>query len=118
MSENQMREVVERLDLERSEALLELFEFVCALDEFLNALEASSTGSQRLHASALAVRAPDHPRDYARVTDLQEQAARGSANASQILVAFRQLHGAVKLWNVAEARMLSNAHKSAENPPE
>lgn len=118
MSENQMREVVQRLDVERSEALLELFEFVCALDEFLNALEASSAGSQQLHASALAVRAPDHPREYARVADLQEQAARGSANASQILVAFRQLYEAVKLWNVAEARTLSNAHKSAQTLPE
>jgi hypothetical protein len=53
-AETNMREVVERLRLEGSEAILELVEFDQALEAFLQNLRSIALAFQELHATTVA----------------------------------------------------------------
>lgn len=104
MAEMDMREVVQRLRAENSEALLELLEFDSALDEFILFLE-------RLAAAA------QEPRDAARgVGAVQERFETLAEGTAQALNAFRVLRQATKAWEIVavDKRPTSGGSSSAE----
>lgn len=113
MAEVDMRAVVRRLHSENSEAVLELLEFDYSLDEFLRTLESLTVASQELHSALRDVASDDE--SFARVSAVQERAGRLNATATQMLGAFRMLRGAVKTWNIAEARRPSSKPSGAGN---
>ena len=112
-AETNMREVVERLRAEGSEAVLELVEFDQALGALLENLERIAIGTQDLHVATTNITGSG-AEDALTWSAVQDQASRLSAWVSQFLVAFQQLQGAVQVWNIADARSLSSLPSSGK----
>ena len=102
-AEANMRDVVQRLRAENSQALLELLEFGHVLDAFLQDLEHLATALQEIHTKTCNLFGSSDQENSAGFT-LQEQVSRLNAWVSQFLAAFQQMHGAVHAWNIADAR--------------
>ena len=107
MAEADVREVVQRLHSEDSQAVLELLEFDYALDAFLGCFEAHASALQELYVSVRNL-ATTSDENVERVDAVQDQAGRLSANAAQILAAFRAMRSAVATWGIAAARRPSS----------
>jgi hypothetical protein len=98
-TETNMREVVERLRADGSEAVLELREFDNALDALLQELERTAPTFQDLHvvtSEIVALRKDEVPAWIAA----RDQTSRLNTWVNQFLAAFREFRGAVQGWNV------------------
>jgi len=109
-----VREVVQRLRLENSEALLELLEFDGAFEEFLQNLEKLVVVAQALEAAACAVHGGEDEQEQCRA--MRELASRLNAGISDFAGAFQQIHRGVKEWNIADARRDSAQPSSGKRP--
>ena len=101
-AEANMREVVERLRAEGSEALLELLEFDSAIETFLQELQRIAPTFRDLHLVASKVVDLRNGEPLAWIA-VREQTKHLSTWVDQFLVAFRELRGAVHGWNIAGA---------------
>jgi len=102
-----MREVVRRLHIEDSPAVLELLEFDYAMEAFLRSFETHAAAAQELYVGVRALGANDD--DGAQdLSAVQDRAGRLSANASQILAAFQSIRSAIATWNIPAARRPSS----------
>jgi len=108
MPEITMREIVDRLRAEKSEALLDLLEFDYALDEFLRNLSLLAAASRGLHSATQTLLPSDDKEALDRVSVVQEQAGRLSARMTQMLGAFREVCAGVTGWHIADARRHSS----------
>jgi hypothetical protein len=94
-----MREVVERLRVQNSDALLELAEFDQALDEFLKNLELIAPTVQDLHQVSTTVVQLGKAEALAWIA-VRDQVAQLNTWVGQFLGAFRQMRSAVQGWNI------------------
>lgn len=108
MPEITMRELVERLRADNSEALIELLEFDYALEEFLRGLSLLAVASRGLHSAAQTLAPADDQEASERVAAVQEQAGRLSARMTQALGAFREVYAGVLGWQIADPRRRSS----------
>ena len=112
-AEANMHEVVQRLRSENSEALMELFEFWRALEEFLKTLNHLAAASSELHAATYDI--ADSRDDQGPTKEkTRELASRLSALVAQFLGAFQQMHGAVQGWDISDTRNRSDPPSSNE----
>ncbi|MEO7038043.1 MAG: hypothetical protein ABI548_29010 [Polyangiaceae bacterium] len=110
-AETNMREVVERLRLEGSEAILELVEFDQALEAFLQNLRSIALAFQELHATAGNIVGSGDD-GALTLNTVQDRTSRLDQLIGQFLIAFEQLYGAVQSWNIADARSGSSLPRS------
>lgn len=108
MAEMTMRELVERLAPDNSEALLELLEFDYALEALLRDLALLAVASRGLHSATQNL----VPTGDEQVHAVQEQAGRLSARTTYLLGAFRELRAGVLNWHIVDARR----HSSRPSP--
>jgi len=110
-----MREVVERLRTEGSEALPGLVALDQALQAILQNLRGITLAFHEVHATA--VNFAEAGDDSAlRLNALQDRTGRLDALMGQSLIAFEQLCGGVQLWNIAGTRSGSSAPGSSAPP--
>jgi len=114
-TETTMREVVERLRAQNSDAFLELAEFDHALDEFLKNLELIAPTFQDLHQVTTKLVELGKAQALAWIT-VRDQTAHLNTWIGQFLGAFRQLRGAVQGWNIAGAPNESILPTSGKRP--
>ena len=112
-AETNMREVVERLRLEGSEALLELVEVDQALDAFLQNLRGIALAFQDLHATASNIVKSGND-GALTLNAVQDRTSRLDPLIGQFLIAFEQLYGAVQSWNIADSRSGSSLRSSGK----
>ena len=116
MAEADMREVVQRLHSENSQAVLELLEFDYALEAFLRCFETHAVASQELYVAVRSLGARDDE-SAARLSLVQDQTGRLNANAGQILAAFRAMCSGVASWNIAATRRPSTQPRQDPSAP-
>jgi len=110
-AEASMREVVQRLRVEGSEALLELLEFDHAFQEFLQTLEVLAVASHELHSATCSV-VGSGEEEGLKCVAIRDLAERLSTGVTQFSDAFRQMHSAVQDWNITDIRSHSNLPSS------
>ena len=119
MAEKDMCAVVRRLHAEDSEAVLELLEFDCALEEISRTFEGLIGSSHELHGAVREI-VGSSEESLRQIDIAQDRAARLHAHVSQLFAAFRMMRDAVKSWNIAEARRPSTkpGRSSGSTPAE
>ena len=111
--EKSMREVVERLRAEGSEAVLELQEFDHALEALLQNIEGvvPNFGALKLAASQISDSSSEDNRTRSTI---KEQADRLSTWINQFVAGFRESQRAVQAWNISDPRSRSSVPTSVK----
>jgi hypothetical protein len=108
-----MREVVERLRAEGSEAMRELVDLDRTLGAFLKDLEGIAPTVQELHLATIKV-VQSSSAEALAWNEVNDRTSRLSAWVCQFLVAFQQLQSSVQAWEIADARRDSTLRNGSE----
>jgi hypothetical protein len=101
-AEKNMREVVERLRAEGSEAMLELLEFHHVLEVFQQNLESIAPTVQELDLAASQI-VDSGNEEVSEWNAVKDRTGRLSTWTNQFLVAFKELLNAVQVWNITDS---------------
>ena len=104
MPEANVREVVQRLRAESSQAALELLEFDYSLKEVERALEALEPVTGGLRSTFASIFIVNDEQNLQRAKAFHEQANQLSALVSHILGAIRQIGRGIEGWDLGDLR--------------
>ena len=112
-TETNMKEVVERLRAEGSDAILELVDFDRALREFVRTLERMAICSHDLQVAATNI-VDSESQDAVELSTVRDGTSRISNWIREFLLAFQDVQSAVQAWSIADPRRFSTLPSSGK----